>query len=146
MEPEQHSAQRLPYLRNRASTHFQLPSSLESRRMPITLASLASIGHDVFNICGDLIFHNPLATLLTPTGWPSVFGNQQSDAVVPFSSEVNNLTVPTNDQFTGYIHSPGFTRLGFTGPTIVDAGAVPTRVIQLLNTPVTQPEFNLLNP
>jgi probable HAF family extracellular repeat protein len=110
------------------------------------LSSLTSIGHDVFNICGDLIFHNPLATLLTPTGWPSVFGNQQSDAVVPFSSEVNNLTVPTNDQFTGYIHSPGFTRLGFTGPTIVDAGAVPTRVIQLLNTPVTQPEFNLLNP
>jgi len=101
----------------------------------------------VTRVCGDFTAHDPLAVLLnSSTGWPSVFNNQPSDVVVPFSSEVNNLAISTNSQFTGYIHSPGIAELGFTGSTIVDAGAVPTRVIELLNTPVTQPDFNLLNP
>jgi len=117
-----------------------------------SLSSLsAPYQRDLVHICGDFGFRNPLASLLTPTGWPSVFGNQQSDAVVPFSSEVNQTTFGPSYRFTqfdspGYIHSRGFFKLGFTGPIIVDAGVVPTRVIQLLNTPVTQPDYSLLNP
>jgi pimeloyl-ACP methyl ester carboxylesterase len=101
----------------------------------------------VTRLCGDFGTHDPLAILVnSSTGWPSVFNNQSSDVVVPFSSEVNNLTISAKSIFTGYIHSPGIGSLGFTGSTIVDAGLVPTRVIELLNTPVTHPDFNLLNP
>jgi len=89
----------------------------------------------------------PLAQALTPTGWPTVF-NQPSDAVVPLQSQLNNLSPSQGFQFFGYIHSDGTTKLGFGPPAITHDPfqIVPNLVINLLNTPVTDPLFVGLKP
>jgi probable HAF family extracellular repeat protein len=98
--------------------------------------------------------NDPLAVNLTSTGWPNVFSGQASDGVVPLNSQLNRVngalttTVPAASLFTspGYIHTPSLGPLGFSGPTVLDAGAVPLQVVNLLNTPVTDPTFNPTNP
>jgi pimeloyl-ACP methyl ester carboxylesterase len=96
--------------------------------------------------CGTLA-RNPLAMNLTSTGWPSVFANEANDAIVSLSSQLNGLTIPDeNSLFDGRLHSTGIKKLGFIGPVVLDSGPIPTQVINLLNTPVSQPIFHLLNP
>ena len=69
------------------------------------------------------------------------------DATVSESSELNNLTPSPGSQLSGYVHSPGTESLGFSAPSVMDAGNVPNQVIFLLNTPVTSTVyFNQLNP
>jgi pimeloyl-ACP methyl ester carboxylesterase len=93
-------------------------------------------------VCGTL-GGDPLATNLTPTAWNSVFAGQPNDAIVTSPSQTNNLGGGT--QFTGFVHSDGVKALGFNGPSMLNeglpqgqAGVVPTEVINLLNTPISQ--------
>lgn len=96
--------------------------------------------------CG-LTARDPLALNLTATDWPSVFGGQANDIIVGLPSQLNGLTTPDpNSVFDGKIHSAGVLKLGFSGPTVLDSGPMPTQVINLLNTPVTNPLFHPLNP
>jgi hypothetical protein len=99
--------------------------------------------------------NDPLAQSLTQQGWPAIFG-EQNDAIVGLSSQLNTPSPgPTvGFQFTGYVHSQGTEKLSFTGPSVLDPNivapqtiSVPTRVISLLNTPVTNTSvFLFLNP
>jgi pimeloyl-ACP methyl ester carboxylesterase len=98
---------------------------------------------------------DPLAVDLTTQSWPNVFsGGQPNDTVVPLNSQLNRISgnpptiVAPGSLFTspGYEHSRSLASLGFRGPSVLDAGAVPTQVVKLLNTPVTDPVFNKLNP
>ncbi|MCU1240036.1 MAG: hypothetical protein JWO71_762 [Candidatus Acidoferrum typicum] len=90
---------------------------------------------------------DPLAQRLTSTGWQQLFNNQPNDAIVSESSELNNLIPSPGSQFLGNVHSPGTESLGFSAPSVMDAGNVPNQVIFLLNTPVTSTVyFNQLNP
>jgi hypothetical protein len=103
---------------------------------------------------------DPLAQKLTSMGWPTVFtqfnGEASSDAVVGLGSQLNlppNPSSASGFQFTGYIHSRGLLDLSFAGPSVVDPDivppqgvSIPKQVINLLNTPVTQPSFNFMNP
>jgi len=113
----------------------------------------------ILRFCTDSdpnIHSDPLAVALTtPTGWPALFPASGSDVIVPVISQVNGLTASSYSQFEGYVHSPGIVGehgLGFTGPSVLDADAVSgvapvaRQVIKLLNTPITQPVFNPLNP
>jgi hypothetical protein len=85
---------------------------------------------------------------LNPNTWDLVFLGQQNDAIVPLASELNSnaFTSSTGIQFPGYVHSVGTEDLGFSGPSVQDAGAVPMAVIGLLNTPITGSAFSSMNP
>jgi pimeloyl-ACP methyl ester carboxylesterase len=84
---------------------------------------------------------DPLADALTATGWPTVFGGNASDAIVPLTSELANLTGTT---FDGAVHSPGLIKLSFAPPDVLHLAAVPTKVIDLLNESITGPDFHPL--
>jgi pimeloyl-ACP methyl ester carboxylesterase len=109
------------------------------------------------NICGTL-FGEPVAQRLTPTGWPTEFG-QDSDGIVPEASELNNsLNLSAATLADGYVHSGGLEMLGMTGPSVLPTVSdlsqfgepqiqlVPNAVIQLLNTPVYSSAYQPLNP
>ena len=89
---------------------------------------------------------DPLAQSLTAAGWPQIFNNQPNDAIVPETSQLNNLIPSPGSQFFGYVHSQGTTKLGFSGPSVLDGVAVPNQVIKLLNTPWTQSVYYNLLP
>jgi uncharacterized membrane protein/pimeloyl-ACP methyl ester carboxylesterase len=142
-------------LANPQLAQHPLPTALIAGTM--TSSNLSGLTGSVLantlrNIC--LPFSDPLAVNLTTSGWPNVFSGQPSDGIVPLNSQLNRVngnpttTVPPGSLFTspGYIHTRALTYLGFSGPTVLDAGAVPAQVVNLLNTPVTDPVFNLLNP
>ena len=70
--------------------------------------------------------------LLTAQSWPTVFG-QDSDAIVPLTSQLNNST---GLSFPGLIHSAGVKSLSFAGPSELDPDEmthIPSTVIVLLN-------------
>ncbi len=91
--------------------------------------------------------NDPLAQELTSTGWPAIFHNNPNDAIVSENSQLNGLIPSPGSQFFGYVHSPGTENLGFSAPSVIDAGPVPNQVIFLLNTPLTNSVYyNLLNP
>lgn len=147
-------------LGNLQQTGFhQLPTALISGVVDSTnLDSLSTsfTANVIFQICG-VLFGDPLAQALTPKGWPTVFG-QASDAIAPLSSQLANTSPNGAEEFFGYVHSGGTERLGFTGPAVLPSAddvknftkdqvqRIPNEVITLLNTPVTQPVFNRLNP
>lgn len=97
-------------------------------------------------------FGDPLAQDLTPTRWPQIFGTDQSDAIVPEASQLDGFGAAAGSVFPNLLHSSslaGFLGLGFSGTSVLDpdpANPVPNQVIQLLNTPVTQPTFVPMNP
>jgi hypothetical protein len=93
-----------------------------------------------------------LAAGLTPTTWNSFFVADSSlypadpaggsnDGVVGENSELNGLALVPDLLFTGRVHSGGIVQLGFAPPTMLDTGAVPLKVIDLLNTPVTNTTY-----
>jgi hypothetical protein len=92
-----------------------------------------------------------LVQQLTPTGWPAIFRDSQgmfeaNDAIVPLSSQENGMSPTGLNPFTGYVHSAGTEYLGFTPPSMLDPGSVPTFVIGLLNTTVRDPLYHAINP
>lgn len=94
---------------------------------------------EVRNVCPG----STLALSLSPSGWPSVFGGQASDAIVPLNSQVNGnlgaLQVP------GVIHSAGLEDLSFSGPSELDANSpIQTGVIGGLNLSLQNSAFKLL--
>lgn len=86
---------------------------------------------------GILIPADPLVKKLTNSaisGWATLFG-QDSDAIVPLTSQYNGLA---GMQETA-VHSKGTVKLGFGSPHEYEqASHIPTKVIELLNTPVTR--------
>lgn len=137
---------------------------LAQHPLPIALIAGTMTASNLSGLAGSVLANtlrsiclpssDPLAVNLTPSGWPNVFSGQPSDGVVPINSQLNRIngnpttTVSPGSLFTspGHIHTRKLTSLGFSGPSVLDAGAVPAQVINLLNTPVTDPVFNLLNP
>jgi hypothetical protein len=73
---------------------------------------------------------------MTSAGWPTVFAGQNSDAIVPLSSQLNGLG---GVQVSGIIHTASFEKLGFLGPAELDPDSfgVSAQVINVLNTPLT---------
>lgn len=111
-----------------------LIQGLESQEQLAGLDS-SSVAKSIRLLC----FTDYLAKHLTSTGWPEVF-NQQSDSIVPALSEVAGLSDFTS--VNGVIHSASAEQLGFGPPAELDAaGNIPGTVIDLLNTPVTNPVF-----
>jgi len=115
------------------------------------LANTSSLGFVLHTACGTF-GSSQLAANLTPTGWPTVFG-QDNDAIVGQASQFNNLAPDPGALFAsdgngrGFVHSPGTEQLGFLGPSVLDPGAIPNQVITLLNVPVTSNlVFHDLNP
>jgi hypothetical protein len=104
--------------------------------------------------------NDPLSQSLTSTGWPTNFGaapNNLNDGLVGVTSQLNGAA-SSNLLFAGLAHSPAlvgsYKGLGFTAPTVLDpaTGTPPNpiaqKVVDLLNTPVTQPPFSqsVINP
>lgn len=89
---------------------------------------------------------SPMASNLTPAGWPAIFNNQPSDAIVSQNSQLNGLSPDPGSVFNGIIHSPGIEALGFHSPSELDSGPISAYAITLLNTPVTSTLFHSLNP
>lgn len=75
---------------------------------------------------------SPLAATVVGGGWPAVFNNQASDGMVSVTSQ---LAGHGTSGFKGVIHSSGLVSLGFTGPAEVDAPAIQSQVVDLLNAP-----------
>jgi hypothetical protein len=103
----------------------------------------------IFLICGG---SDPLAQalVLNPTAsWPAIFNNQDNDALVSETSQLDGLDPSLGFVFPGLVHSPGTEDLGFSGPSVLDpapANPIPNQVISLLNRPITQGEYNFVNP
>jgi pimeloyl-ACP methyl ester carboxylesterase len=77
---------------------------------------------------------NPIAQALDSFDWPRLFSSEDSDAIVPLTSQTNQtgsaITFPV-------IHSEGTHLLGFVSPDVLGDIGVAHAVIQLLNTPRT---------
>ena len=88
-----------------------------------------------------------LAQQLTSTAWPTIFYGNYNDGIVSENSQLDGLNPELNAQFFGYVHSPGTEKLGFSGPSVLDAGSVPQQVIFLLNTPLNNTQYyNQIGP
>lgn len=124
--------------------------SLDSSPTAIVIRSacLTNVGTNQ----NPILVGDPLVLNLTSTFWPNVFNGFPSDAVVPLTSQLDQLNgtpttiVPSTSMFSGVLHSPGIEDLGFSPPSLLDCCDVPLQVINLLNTPVTDSVFNLTNP
>lgn len=82
---------------------------------------------------------DPLATDLTATKWPTIYG-QDNDTIVPLDSALNNLT---GLQYSGVIHTAGLETLDFNGPSVLDpASTISSEVITLLNEAPTGSDFH----
>ena len=125
----------------------EVPTALIAGKMDgNNLAGLACMACGAFLLrqkCGD-----PLATKLTPTGWPTVFG-QDSDGIVPLISQ-SNLSGPAAT-VPGLVHSSGLVGvlgLSFNGPNELDplglVNTIQTSVIRLLNAPTQSSWFSKL--
>lgn len=81
-----------------------------------------------------------LASNLTSARWPSIFSNNDSDAIVSKSSQVNNGSGAA--LISGVVHSTGVISLGFTGPGELNEHAtLPTVVKWLLNEPILRSTY-----
>lgn len=124
---------------NQSSPHA-LPTAFIAGVVNSTnLAGLTTsvVPYALLAICGGPFPFDPLAQALSPSGWPTVFG-QPSDAIVPLTSQMNNLNPVNGQQIFGVVHSSGTEYLGFTGPPVTQSAAVSNTVIDLLNQPVSR--------
>lgn len=103
-----------------------------------------------FTACG---YNDPLAQTLglNSSAWPQIFSNDNSDAIVSQTSQLDGLDPNYGLVNQGLVHSPGTEDLGFDGTSVLDAypeNPVPGDVISLLNTPVylSPGNFFPLNP
>ncbi len=82
---------------------------------------------------------NPLASDLTASKWPTIYG-QNNDTIVPVDSSLNNLT---GLSYSGVIHTAALETLNFNGPSVLDpASGISNEVISLLNEPPTGTDFH----
>ena len=89
---------------------------------------------------------DPLALQLTSTGWPQIFHGEANDAIVSVKSQENGIS-GAGALISDEVHSPGTEKLGFAGPSMLDAGVVPDLVITLLNTPLNDTAYYFpINP
>lgn len=97
----------------------------------------------VEGVCSVLGQEGPLLSALGPKGWPVIFAPQQSDAIVPWLSQLDGQQA---NSFTadGVIHSDSLESLGFAGPGELSSPAVAGYVIEALNIPVTSAQFTLV--
>lgn len=86
-------------------------------------------------------------------GIGGLFGGDPNDAIVSEASALDNTTPVIQDVFSGVVHTQGavgVSKLGYEEPYELDDPAIATRVINLLNTPVTaggaSGGFYLVNP
>jgi len=104
--------------------------------------------------------NEPLAQSYTDTGYSTNFSaapTNLNDGIVGVTSQLNGPASSTL-LFPGVAHSPGIVGytfgLGFTSPSVLDSATgtppnpIAQKVVDLLNTPVTQPPFsqNVINP
>jgi pimeloyl-ACP methyl ester carboxylesterase len=84
----------------------------------------------------------PIYQALNSFSWPSLFSNQDSDGIVPLTSQTNQ----TSGLYTfPVVHSEGTQLLGFSGPDALGDPRIAASVIQLLNTArTTSPTFSKL--
>lgn len=93
-------------------------------------------------VCGTYA-GDPLALALTPSGWPGLLG--ASDSVVPLSSQFDGessyaQSLPFSIPYA--VHTSAMERFGFGPPGELDqASGIPSDVLQLLNTPVSNSVF-----
>lgn len=78
--------------------------------------------------------NSPLATVLTSSGWPTVFG-EDSDGLVGRGSQSNGNQAVAFHEVVNRVHSRGTQELGFAPPTVLFPGEVPVLVVQGLNQP-----------
>jgi hypothetical protein len=89
------------------------------------------IGLVVAGVCPQ---QSPLGLVLTIEGWNGVFNGRPNDGAVSvdsqFALKTGNYLAPAA------IHSAGLLKLGFKGPTEVEAlSGIPAKVLELLNSP-----------
>jgi pimeloyl-ACP methyl ester carboxylesterase len=91
---------------------------------------------------------DPLAQLLTGTGWPTIFGSAANDVMVSVDSQLNGGDTAANFLASGsFLHTSGLSSLSFDRPAELDTNTViSNQVIQLLNTPITDSIFKPLGP
>ncbi len=109
---------------------------LDTETLPRAIKCLC--GSFALPLCGALP-SSPLADSLTSAGWPTIFGGP-SDAIVSLNSQMNGLDPSMGSTVSG-VHSGALNLLGFGGPSVLDPGPVPAKVLDLLNTPKTDPLF-----
>lgn len=142
-------SQALAFLKNTPNSH-EAPTALIAGTMTQenTNGLTAYWRHGVSLYLGDWACsgsNEPLIKALAGDNWSTVFGGASSDAVVPYTSQVDS---GAGRSFPGLIHSAGMKMLGFSGPTELDPDTktgIPSYVIQLLNTPSNSAAFRFLS-
>jgi pimeloyl-ACP methyl ester carboxylesterase len=145
----------------------QLPDIIPPNTPPVPTALIAGIytNWGVLDIGPDIATeltiksacrHDTAVTSLTSSGWPRVFApdsdpqGQRNDTLVGVDSQLDGLGDPAGSIYTGFVHTSAFTGafgLGFISPSVLDANtAISSRVVDLLNTAVTDSAFKRLGP
>lgn len=109
----------------------------------------------LYDVCGKINGNAlALADHDRPTWDATIFQGALNDGLVPETSELNNAPLNSNSAFVfpGIDHTDaieGFLHLGFAGPGALNKDSdtgIPSTVIKLLNTPITNSAFDLVNP
>ena len=82
--------------------------------------------------------NDPLAQSLTPTLWPTIFNNLESDGIVAVISQMNDINNNggSGTVAPGDIHSSGVEALGFNGPGELNDPYIANQILLLLNSPL----------
>lgn len=134
---------------------FALFQIANQSQRPIPTAFLAGVEHNFLGpglvglFCSAF---DPLALADTSdAAWSAtIFNNQSSDAIVSTTSQLDGIPATPGSVFSGVTHSLAILpALGFGPPSVLSpdaATAIPSAVITLLNTSITNAAFNLINP
>jgi len=112
-------------------------------------AKTSPTANTIFTICGNNTGSLAQDLVLDPANdWPAIFG-EPSDAIVGLSSQLDGFS-SSGFVFSGFLHSSGANTIGFSGPTVLAPDSItgiPSTVIKLLNTPITNTSsFQSVNP
>lgn len=137
-----------------ANISAQGPHSIPTALIAATYGDFVSAqssgrANTIFVICGNNSGSLAQDLVLDPANdWPAIFG-EPSDAIVGLSSQLGGFS-SSGFVFSGFLHSSGVKNLGFSGNTVLDPDSttgIPSTVIRLLNTPVTDTaSFEPVNP
>jgi len=117
---------------------------LAGQAMPNNLSSLSgptAAGLRAYCNSNPMVPADPLAASLTPTGWGANFAGFPMDGVVAVRSQLNNTSDDGNGSsgFVSYgiLHSSALNLLGFSGTDELNDSYLASKVIYLLNYPLS---------
>lgn len=115
-----------------------------NKQLPVSMiagvtssANFGALGILPYAVAGGLnvycTFSDPMATMMTPQGLETEFGNDENDGIVSKGSQTNNTYSDYGEAIQGVIHSLSLERLGLRRPAELTSVNVQDAVVVRLN-------------